>query len=384
MRILQVTIYSDLQFGGPSQKVHALSHGLAARGHDVRVVTFRARRPTEDPYQRDESVEARYLPWMGKRLWQVPTDHRGLRDAVRWADVIHCYGLYNLLCPAAAFYALRIGRPYLLEPLGMYVPRLRRRYAKLLYHRLFTAWMAQGAAKVIATSTMEASELSGLVRPEDVLVRSNGLDPAAYDNLPSGSSFRERYQIGAEERILLYVGRISPIKNLEVLTRAFKQAALPGARLLLVGPALEAGYVQALRSVIAGLKLTTEVLLTGPLFGAERLAALAAADLFVLPSLYESFGNAAAEAVAAGLPVLLTQGCGIAPRIHGRAGLAVPPTAEALAGGMRTLLENAEQRALLTRARGEVVRELSWDGPLDQAELTYREVLQNGRPCMAH
>jgi glycosyltransferase involved in cell wall biosynthesis len=375
MQILQVTIYSDLKFGGPTQKIHALSHGLVQRGHAVEVATFRPEQPTVDPYSATPEIKVRYLKWVGKSLVQAPLDLAPLADAVRRADVVHCYGLYDLLVPAAAFLARKIGRPYVLEPLGMYVPRARHQRSKQVYHRLITSWLARDAARVVATSSIEADELRGLVAGERLVTRRNGIDVDSFASMPAGNHFRACYNIEADERVVLYVGRISPIKNLEQLVQAFKLAALPRARLMLVGPALEPEYEAKLRGVIADVGLADRVVLTGPLYGDEKLAALAAADLFVLPSLYESYGNAAAEAVAAGIPVLLTDGCGIASHIHERAGLSVPATAEALAGGMQRLLDHPEQRDALTRRRTEILPELTWKEPLEQTEQLYAELM---------
>ncbi len=106
----------------------------------------------------------------------------------------------------------------------------------------------------------------------------------------------------------------------------------------------------------------------------NQRAALNLADLFVLPSTYESFGNAAGEAVAAGVPVLLTETCGIAPVIHGRAGLAVPLGIDNLAGGMRVMLDPVTRDQFLVK-RGEVKRDLSWDERIAQTEELYREIL---------
>jgi len=75
--------------------------------------------------------------------------------------------------------------------------------------------------------------------------------------------------------------------------------------------------------------------------------------------------------------VLLTEGCGIAPLIHGHAGLAVAPTSDALAEGMHSFLADTERRAALTLARSDVLRELSWKGPLEQMERVYRETVQS-------
>ena len=129
--------------------------------------------------------------------------------------------------------------------------------------------------------------------------------------------------------------------------------------------------------MIAGRGLERRILLPGPLYGEDKLSALAAAELFVLPSLMESYGNAAAEAVAAGVPVLLTDSCGIAPQIHGRAGLAVPADVRALADGLQRMMEDRASRDGVTSRRGEVLEELSWDEPLAQTEQIYERVIRD-------
>jgi glycosyltransferase involved in cell wall biosynthesis len=235
--------------------------------------------------------------------------------------------------------------------------------------------MARRAARVIATSAQEMEELSGLTNKDKLVLRRNGLDLSPFNELPLSSQFRSQFGIKESEQIILYIGRISPIKNLEVLVRAFQRSDLSKARLVLVGPQLEPEYSKKLRSLIVSLDLSERVLFTGALFDEDKLAALAAADLFVLPSVYESYGNAAAEAVAANVPVLLTEGCGIAPQIHERAGLAVAPEASALAGGMQLLLLDKNQRSALTAKRAEVIDDLSWAQPLKQTEELYQTII---------
>jgi glycosyltransferase involved in cell wall biosynthesis len=274
---------------------------------------------------------------------------------------------------------MKMQRPHLLEPLGMYTPRTQSLRGKVLYHRLFTSRMAEGAARVIATSPQEMEELSGLTDNDKLVLRRNGLNLSAFNELPLSSQFRSQFGINESERIILYIGRISPIKNLEVLVRAFQQADLSKARLVLVGPQLEPEYSKQLRSLIEKLDLSERVLFTGALFDEDKLAALAAADLFVLPSVYESYGNAAAEAVAANVPVLLTEGCGIAPQIHERAGLAVAPEESALAEGMRIFLQDVYRRDSLTANRAAVIEDLSWAQPLQQTEKLYRTIRKESK-----
>jgi glycosyltransferase involved in cell wall biosynthesis len=324
-----------------------------------------------------EGIEVHYLPWVGRGVWQMPLGMDTLAAAIRQSDVIHCYGLYNLLCPAAAFLARRAGRPFVLEPLGMYIPRARSLWAKHLYHRLFTSWMSRTAARVVATSPGEVEDLAELVEPRRLVLRRNGIDLEPFQALPPADRFRAAHGILDGERVILYIGRISPIKNLEQLVQAFRDVSLERTRLVLVGPALEPGYALDLAGLIAELGLDGRVLLTGPLYGEDKLSALAAADLFVLPSLSESYGNAAAEAVAAGVPVLLTDACGIAPQIHGRAGLAVPVGVSTLAGGLCAMMEDEKQRDSLTERRSKVLNELSWDEPLTQTEQLYEAIIRD-------
>lgn len=383
MRILQVTIYGELKFGGPPQKIFALSEELVQAGHQVTIATFHSQKPRGSSEIRN-GVRVLFLPWRGRLLWQLPLGLRALRREVRRCDVVHLYGLYNLLCPLTALLARQVGKPYLLEPLGMFVPRAGSHKIKALFNRAFTWPMARGAARIVATSPAEQEELQVLAPSnhgsQKLVLRRNGLDLEAFRDLPDPRDLRRRWNIGPDERLVLYIGRISPIKNLEMLVTAFQMAALENARLVLVGPSLEPDYALRLQVLVARLGLEHQVLVAGPLYGVEKLAALSSADLFVLPSQYESFGNAAGEAVAAGVPVLLTEGCGIAPLIHERAGLAVPATQEALADGLRIMGGDSKKRAALVGRRAEVLEELSWEEPLRLSEQMYQAVVQERRP----
>ncbi len=376
MKILQVTIYGERKFGGPPQKIFALSEGLAARGHEVDIASFHSDAPGGRPSESIGGARLHFLKWVGRELLQLPTDWRRLRRLIQRADVVHLYGLYNLLCPLAALWAWRLGKPFVLEPVGMWVPRARNLRFKAIYNRLLTLPMARGAARVVATSPREREELAGFVPEDKLVLRRNGLDLSAFAHLPPADALRALWGLGDGERVVLFIGRISPIKNLDTLIRAFAAARVPGARLVLVGPELEPDYAATLRALVDELGLLERVLLAGELYGDDKLAALGAAELFVLPSTYESYGNAAAEAVAAGVPVLLSNGCGIAPLLHERAGMAVAPEIGPLAAGLTLLLTDPAARADLMRRRAEVVRDLSWDEPLDQTEALYAALLQ--------
>jgi glycosyltransferase involved in cell wall biosynthesis len=99
------------------------------------------------------------------------------------------------------------------------------------------------------------------------------------------------------------------------------------------------------------------------------------ADIFVLPSRNENFGNAAAEAVACGTPVVVTDRCGIAPLIEGRAGLVIPHECEALVRALHRL-SDVGLRERMKLGCIEVARGLGWEQPLAETEALYTELLR--------
>ena len=377
MRILFVTpyYYPALHFGGPPQKIRSIARGLTLHGHDIRLATFDPENPANCKQGSVDNIPVQYLPWIGKGLRQLPLDRRSLSAAIKRADLIHCYGLYNLICPIAMHLAHRSDRPVVLEPLGMYPPRARNRFSKRIYNAALTRRMIRQSRAVVAASPGELKDLQRIVPPGKLMFRPNGIDLNKFENLPPGDKLRIRWNLSPQERVVLFIGRISPIKNLEQLILAFAEADIPKSRLVLVGPSLEEKYIQKLRSVVSVNQLERRVTFGGPLYEEVQRAALGLADLFVLPSLNESFGNAAGEAVAAGVPVLLTNTCGIAPLIDRRAGLAVPLGVESLAEGMKVMLDPA-QRDLLTAQREQVKWELSWDEPIRQTEELYQRIIE--------
>jgi glycosyltransferase involved in cell wall biosynthesis len=377
MRILQVTpvYYPEVKFGGPPRKIHGLSQGFQKRGHDVQVVTFHSEHPQLSEVRDVESVKVTYLPWIGKGTKQWPVKKAALVQLIKQADIVHCYGLYNFICPPASRMGAKYGKAVVLEPLGMYKPKARSLLAKRLYHALYTNKMLVEARSVICASEAEKTELMSVIPAEKLTVRRNGIDVSEYQGLQKSKIFRDKQGIPSEAFLILFMGRISPIKNLEQLIHAFANAAIQNGYLVMVGPALEPGYTKELNGLVQSLNLTRTVKILEPLYDKEKLEALASADLFVLPSLSESFGNAAAEAVAAEIPVLLTDTCGIAPVIHGKAGLAVECSVAGLTQGLKEC-SNPIRVEELTAGRSAVIEQLSWEQPITQTLELYAKLLQ--------
>ena len=377
MRILKVIPYyfPELKFGGPPLKAHTLARCLRAEGADISVLTFDSENPARSETIEIEGVPVHYLPWKGRGLRQYPLDLEAIRARVAENDLIHLYGLYTLICPIAARACRKLSKPYLCEPLGMYPPRQRNLLAKHAYNATVTKWMFHHAEKIVATSQPESDDLTKVFPPSRITVRRNGIDLAAFQQLPPREQFLQRHDLDTRKRHVLYLGRISPIKNLEVAIRAFKEANIPDCLFVMVGPAMEKDYLTKLHSLIRQLDLGDTVRILPPAYDDQRLEALSAADLVILPSISESFGNAAGEAVAAGTPVLVTTGCGIASIVHKRAGLAVEPDIASLSKGLHQLLSSDLGPDSPVARIEDATRDLSWDKPVLETITLYENTL---------
>ena len=399
MRILNVTqTYAPfLEFGGPPVKVRALAEALALRGHQVTVLTadwdLESRFPdgpdgivpsgtTRSPFgwRRDENnVQAIYLPsWFRYRAlsWN-PAAKRFARARLQNFDVVHIFGLYDFLGPAIAEACRRRKLPYVVEPIGMFLPIVRSLWLKRIYHSLLGGRMLRGARGLVATSEQEVEELASAGVPrEKILLRRNGVEvPAA---LPERGKFRTLHGFSPDAKVVLFLGRLSAKKSPNLLLEAF--ARLP-ARLASNDPLLvfagpdESGMKARLSQMAQWLGISTRVLFCGPLFDAAKWEAYADADVFVLPSQNENFGNTAAEAAAVGTPVVVTEGCGIAPLLAGVAALVVPHDVNALSRALERVLTEPDLHAQLSAGCKQVTSRLGWEEPAQEMESLYRKLV---------
>ena len=395
MRILNVTeTYAPfLEFGGPPVKVRALSEGLGRRGHQVTVLTadwgLEKKMQTQEGkitaerspfgWRREENgVQTIYLPtWMRYRTvsWN-PAVKRYCRARLQNFDAVHIFGLYDLLGPAVAAACRARKLAYVIEPIGMFVPIVRSLWLKRMYHLICGRRLLQGASAVIATSEQEIEELlAGGVPRAKIVLRRNGVE--APESWPERGSFRRAQRISNDEKLVLFLGRLSAKKSPELLLQAFaelsEQFTGKPLRLVFAGPD-EGGVKAQLEQLASQLGVRTRVQFPGPIFGEAKWAAYRDADVFVLPSQNENFGNTAAEAIAAGTPVIVTEQCGIAPLLANAAGLVVPHDAKALSEAIAQILGEAEVNMRFAAGCAKVTLQLGWGEPVRDMEALYARV----------
>jgi len=129
--------------------------------------------------------------------------------------------------------------------------------------------------------------------------------------------------------------------------------------------------LQHLTTTASRLGISGRVKFSGPLYSDDKWAAYRDADVFVLPSQNENFGNTAAEAAAAGTPVVVTEQCGIAPLVKDVAGLVVAHDATSVASALEGLLRDPQLHAKFVSGCAELTSRLSWEEPVSQMEVLY-------------
>lgn len=373
MRVVHGLTYisSDGAFGGPASVVKNVAEEQARRGHHVTIVAGWDGVATFDvPGVRVELVRVgQMVPGAGfSGLWSPALLRRSVA-VLRGADVAHVHLGRDLVTMTIARQAIRLGTRLVLQPHGMVMPdaRLRSR----LLDRIATCHVLRSASAVLALTDGEEDDL-----------RSLGVTSRQCRRVGNGVSVGPSRAGGgnAEPPEVLFLARLHPRKRVLAFAQVAKELSAAGARARwrIVGP--DEGDLPALLDFIETERLTSIVVYEGALPPERVRARLREADLYVLPAVNEVFPMSVLEAMAEGVPVVLTSSCGISDRLS-RADAAEisEPDVRSLARSVGRLLDDPPTRDLLG-ARGQrfVAHELSLAAVVNEMDAVYRLALQRG------
>lgn len=367
IKVLHVIPQLSARIGGPA--VSVVESSLALRDHGIGTTIFatdmagavsaRAHRrvTTEDFPSGADSLDVRLFPARWPQRWAfAPSMYAELGREIARCDVVHIHMLFTFPQMAAYWHAKRLGVPYIVSPCGALDPHLRRRSRaiKTLTERAWQRNMLDGAAALHFKTEEEARLVADLGYASPRVVVPNGVRCDEFASGGDAAAFRSRYGIGQNAPLVLSLGRLSHKKGLDTLVRAFAIVASTNnaAALVIAGPDDEA-MTPRLRALARELGVEKRIVFTGMLRGAAKHDGLAAASVWALASHTENFGVAVVEAMASGLPVIITPDVNIAAEAR-TAGAAVvaPRTDAAFAGAISTLLrDDARRTALGGRAR---------------------------------
>lgn len=288
---------------------------------------------------------------------------RALRTDIRSFDIAHVHAVWNFPTYWTMRSAYEAGIPYVVAPQGSFEPWALAQSAikKRVLGTLTEVPFFNRAAALQALTETEAAQFRrfGLAAP--AIVVPNGVDASKFDR--TAARLAGQLGLAPGTATLLFMSRVHPKKGLDILLRAFAQIspALPRVTLVIAGDDSGTGYGGELKRLAGTLGIGDRCRFTGEVRGEGKLDMLAGADAFVLPSRSEGLPVAAIEAMAAGLPVILTPGCNL-PEVAGAgAGLIVEPAPERLARAIGDLFADPEAaRAMGGNGRRLVAGKFTW------------------------
>lgn len=377
IQVLHVIRSIDSSTGGPAFAVAQMAKVLSAREVSVDVVTT-----VSANGDKAESLGAAQIIQNGGRCFHFPRRigktwsfssqlWSWLKKNIQNYNVVHITGVFTFPVFIAARIAKKAGIPYIIRPAGTLdaYPLKQKAWRKKFYYWLFIKRILNGASTIHITSESERNQLALLGIKDKCVV------------VPLSVTFPESIQVERKANCdlsLLFLSRIHPKKGLPVLIEALSILRKCGisATLTVAGDGSRA-YLSEIKRLIGEFALSDVVRFVGFVGGQAKIRLLGEADIFVLPSYQENFGIAVAEAMAAGLPVIVSDQVAIADEIvEDDAGVVIPvDMPEVLADKISSFLDSEYLEQMGTRAREFAKSRFSADRQGQQLVQLYTKII---------
>ncbi len=391
MHILHLTPYYKpaYAYGGVVRAVEGMATSLVANGHQVTVLTTdaldqnaRYRGPADEMI---DGVRILRRPNLSTRLrgrlnLSTPRSMKRTAESILPnIDVAHVHEFRTVENLLVTPVAQTLGVPIVLSPHGTLNLMTGRGRLKSAWDRLISPAVAQRIDHLIALTETELSEVkevwaqfSARQTPTSFSVIPNGVHLKEFTSLPPAHDFRSRHDL-EDAPTVLFLGRLQARKGVDILVRSFQRAKVDHALLLIVGP--DEGMLSQVQALAAG---DSRIVCTGYLGSGERLEALSASDVFALPAKGEGQSMAVLEALAAGLPAVISPGCNMPEVETSGAGFVVDASVDAVAAKLRELLVDGGLRERMGAAARELVAErFTWERVAINLEGVYERLIMN-------
>jgi glycosyltransferase involved in cell wall biosynthesis len=380
MRILHVVQSLDPAWGGIARVLPELAAGLSQSGLSIRIATLAGGRfGTPPPIP---GVEVLGFSRNGEGgLGRSRDFDRRIPELVADSDVVHLHGLWTGQNWSAGRAARRIGRPYLMTPHSMMMPWAwnRRWWKKRPAGWLFEHRNLRAAARLHALAEGEAEAMRALGFNSAIEVIPNGLHVKEFAKLPPADSLCERFPELSNRRWMLFLGRIHPqkgiIQGMQACFDVF--AAAKDWHLVVAGPD-EIGMKPAMEAAVRRKGAADRVTFTSLLNRREVLAALGRAKVLLQPSMSEGLSMSILEALAAGVPVIISPACNMPEVAQRGAGRVVEPERREIAAVLRQVvaMDDEELRVMGERGRELAEDRFDWANLIPQYRAMYEKVLR--------
>ncbi len=370
MKVVQIVPGIHQEASGTSHSVPALCQALANKNIDLELHVNNGHKPGGASYK----FYAHGCWNCPPRLDWSPKMRRAAREAARGADILHSHGLWNMANIYAGWAARETNCRLVISPRGTlsYHAMNLSRWKKMIIWYTWQRRVLHGAVCFHATSLAEyeAIRQMGLRAPVAMIPNGVGLPAIAPGPTEKKDGIRR----------LLFLSRITPIKKIDNLLKAWLaiQGQHPDWELHITGVD-DRGHESRMKMLARQLGVE-RVTFTGPVYGKDKTRTFLEADLFVLPTASENFGMAVAEALAHGVPVIVTKGAPWAEIESHQCGWWIDIGVAPLVAILRQVFGESRKSLALSGANGRkwMEREFSWPRVGDRMLMTYNWLLYGG------
>lgn len=368
MKILAVAPYLSNLYGGIAQVVTHTVQATSQLGVTIDLVTTRAGSSDStltNDWVNQDSYKIRYFScWHHNDFVVSPSLIIWLLNHVTEYDLIHIHTIFSPLISLVQKICQLYQVPYVVTPHGMLEPwalAYKSRKKRLYYHL------------IEKHNLVAASGIQSLAEPEAVNIQAlgfkntftvpNGVEHQDFRQFSDSDIFYQSFPDLKNKTIILFLGRIDPKKGLDLLAIAFSKIhqRFPNTHLVIAGPD-NIGFLETAQQYFIQADCHKAVIFTGMLTGNLKKAALRVAHLYVCPSYSEGFSMSILEAMASGLPCVITDRCNFPEAKTASAAYVIEANADAIYQAMKQCLDDPEvSQQMGDRARDFILKNYTWD-----------------------
>jgi len=322
MKLLIVTgTFPPRKFGGVTKSSCKLAKMMNKHNHEVTVYTTdtgndkfsRLKVPTKENYN---GIKIHYFRNLSNylafkyRIYFPLGMIKEIKKNIKHFDIIAMQEYRSVMCVYIYWFAIKNNIPYIIKAGGSAQKEIGKKGLKNVFDILFGKNLLCDASMVEALTNEEKKQYLQLgVKAENIEIIPNTIRKQDFLELPQKNIFRTKYNIDKNDLLVLSLGRLNKIKGLDLLIEAYSEVlnSFNNSVLIIAGP--DDGELSYLKEQVSELNLTDKIIFTGPLYNSEKLSAYVDADIFVIPSRYESFGNTILESWMCETPVIGTTEC---------------------------------------------------------------------------
>lgn len=383
MKILHIAASLSSVSGGPPKVIQGLTETLVKKGNEVSIFASAKERDGDNLiYPKGTKVRIFKESFISK-TWKGHSFYfkKALEKEVPNFNIVHIHETWHYLHFVAYRMAKKFKKPFIITPYGTLEPWCLnyKGFKKKVFSFLIQRRILKEASAIHAITENEAKNIKAFgVNNTPIAVIPNGIDLQEFRNLPPKEALLSFIPKLKGKKIILFLGRIHPIKGLDLLIKAFSKIAKQRKNicLLVVGPD-EDGYQAKIENLLEKEGILDRVFFTGMLTGYKKLVVLGGSDICIIPSYSEARSIVALEAMLSGLPVIITHQCNFPEIAENKAGLIINPKEDELTEAITKLLENPSFiKEMGENGQGLVREKFAWDNVADQTLDLYKMAIR--------